>query len=226
MPWVQVPLLAALALGLAPGRAHAGEAWEHVTREEGITVTRHLAPGRTFPTFRAVGVVETAVWDVLAVLSDIGRYSEWQIGCAARQLKQDNEFERTAYVRLKAPWPVQDRDAVYRSTVVVALKPHPVVDVRFTAVKHPQAPPVKGVVRMETVRGHFKLTVLGPTRTMMDYQVDADPGGLIPSWLARRTTRRVPLDMIRSMRKRVKVTRGWYDARIKTWQEIAKTLPQ
>jgi hypothetical protein len=81
---IALPLLA-LVLA-APRPARAEPAWERVAHEDGITVTKRDVPGRGFPTFRGVGVVAAPVWDVLAVLSDVPRYPEWQVDCIASRL--------------------------------------------------------------------------------------------------------------------------------------------
>jgi len=47
---------------------------------------------------------------------------------------------------------------------------------------------------------------------------DADPGGLLPTWLATRATRWLPLRTLQGLRRQVKRTRGWYGARIKKWK--------
>jgi hypothetical protein len=219
--------LAPLLLALAASRAAAAPAWDIVAREDGVTVTRRDVPGRGFPTFRGVGVVEAPVWDVLAVLSDIPRYPAWQVNCVgARLVHLVSETDWYVYSRLHAPWPVSDRDALYHAMVHPAINRDGqlVVDIRFTAARLPQAPPVKGVVRMEKIRGFFRLTALSASRTLMDFEADADPGGRIPRWLAEYATKRIPLDTIRVMRTRVRQTRGWYEERIRRWKEMEAAL--
>jgi hypothetical protein len=217
--------LALAALVAAPGRAHAEEGWELVTREDGITVTKRDVPGRGFPTFRATGMVEAHVYDVLAVISDIPAYTKWQTNCiASRELKKLTETSFLVYTRTHAPWPVADRDAVYHATVHPTVKQKMIVEVRFSATKTDLQPPVKGVVRMEKMRGYFRLTELGPRRTLVDYHVDGDPGGLLPTWLAKLAVKRVPLDAIQGMRRRAAATRGQYDERIKKWKEMEAEL--
>ncbi|HEY3353254.1 MAG TPA: START domain-containing protein [Polyangia bacterium] len=214
-----------LLLAAVPARARADEPWERVLQEDGITVTKRDVPARGFPTFRAVGMIQAPLFDVLAIIGDVPRYPDWQVNCmAARQLKKINELEYLVYSRVHAPWPVADRDAVYHSNIHVDVRGNLVVDVRFRGVKSELAPPVKGVVRMEKIRGHFKLTAVAPDKTLMDYQVDADPGGAIPAWLAKWTSRRLPLDTIKTMRARVKKTRGSYAERIKHFQEMEREL--
>jgi hypothetical protein len=221
MLWLTRPLLALLLLA-APQAA--AQDWRHITSEDGIAVTAREVPGRGFPTFRGTGTIDASLWEVLAVLSDVSRHKEWMFRCAeARQLRKISEMEYIVYSRTDAPWPVSDRDAVFHSTVHPSLKDL-TIDVRFEAVQSPLMGPVKGVVRMTKLRGHYRLKALGENKTLMDYQADADPGGMLPGWLAKLATRRLPLDTIRSLRKRVKVTRGWYNERIKRWQMLEQEL--
>jgi hypothetical protein len=202
----------------------AGPKWKSVTREEGIAVMMREVPGRGFPTFRGVALIQAHLFDVLAVLSDIGRYTQWMDQCKeARLLKKINEQERIVYSVTNAPWPVADRDAVYYSKAHVDPK-RSVVDIRFHAVRSKRMPERDGIVRMTRLRGHFKLRALGEKITLIDYQVDADPAGSIPKWLAKIATKRLPLHTIRDLRKQVKRTRGWYRKRIKRWEEMRRKL--
>jgi hypothetical protein len=215
----------ALALALGPTVARAEEKWRVIVREEGITVATRDLPGRTFPLFRATGEVEASIWEAMAIISDVPRYVDWQANCTvARELRKVNESDYYIYTRTRAPWPVADRDAVYHATVHPGFRPRFVVEVRFESAKFDLQPPLKGVVRMDNTRGFFRLTEAGPRRTLVDYHVDSDPGGLLPTWLAKLAVRRVPLDAIKGMRKRAIATRGKYDERIKRWQAIAAEM--
>jgi hypothetical protein len=217
-----VLLVSPVAATAGPGNSN----WQYVTSADGIAVFAREVPGRGFPTFRGIGTVDSNVFDVLAVLSDIERYPLWTAGCKeARQLRKVSEREYLLYTRIDAPWPVADRDAVTRGVVYVDRK-NRVVNLRFAAIESPLKGPVKGVVRMMSFQGHYRLTVLGESKTLVDYEVDADPGGLVPKWLAKLTTRRFPLDTIRNLRKQAKKTsqERWYAERVKRWRVMEKDL--
>jgi hypothetical protein len=161
----------------------------------------------------------------MAIIHDVPRYVDWQANCkVARVLKKVSETEQLVYTRTWAPWPVADRDAIYRATVHVEFKPRFVVEFRFESATLDSVPPVKGLVRMQNTRGFFRLTELGPRRTSVDYHVDGDPGGMLPAWLAKMAVKRVPLEAIKGIRKRVIVTRGSYDDRIKRWKAMAAAM--
>jgi len=213
-----------VTLLLAAATADAAPGWNQILKEDGISISTREVPGRGFPTFRGVGVVYGNIFEVLAVLSDIKRYTEWLDACVdARLLRKINEREYVVYSRTDAPWPVSDRDAVNRSKVHVDLKRR-IINVKFRAVRSPLMGPVSGVVRMNRLRGHYKLTSISRNKTRVDYKVDADPGGLLPTWLAKIATKKLPLQTIKKLRKQVRRTRGWYNKRIKRWLGEAKQL--
>ena len=210
-------LLALTAVAL-PGTAGAASGWTVVGQEDGITVTTREVAGRDFPTFRGVGVVHANLFQVLAVLSDIKRHPEWlERAKDVRLVRKINELEHVVYGRTDAPWPVSDRDAVYRSRTHVDLA-RKTVTIRFWAARDRRVPRREGVVRMEQLRGHYRFIALDQRRTRVTYQVDADPGGLLPTWLATRATRWLPLRTLQGLRRQVRRTRGWYEARIKRWR--------
>lgn len=218
-------IIATAFLLLAASAAEAAAPkWKHILREDGVSVSTREVVGRSFPTFRGVGVVHANIFEVLAVLSDIKRYTEWQGSCAeARLLRKINEREYIVYSRTDAPWPVSDRDTVNRSKVHVDLKRR-IVNIKFRAIRTRLQGPVSGVVRMNKLRGHFKLTSLTRDKTKVDYKVDADPEGMLPTWLAKMATKKLPLETIKKLRQQVKRTRGWYNKRIKRWLSEAKEL--
>jgi hypothetical protein len=206
-----------VSLILATASEHAlGAKWKWVTDVDGIRVTKRNT-GRGFPTFRGAGIVETHLFQVLAVISDISRHPQWVYHCKdARLLRKIDDKNRIVYARTAALWPVADRDAVYRSRAVVNTRKREVL-IKFWAVSSNKMKRVKGVVRMVSLRGHYRLRALGKKRTYVEYQVDADPRGLIPKWMARIAVERLPLYTLQGLRKQTRRTKGRYDRRIRRW---------
>ena len=73
---------------------------------------------------------------------------------------------------------------------------------------------------MTRLRGYFRFKALGKDRTHVTYEVDADPQGSVPRWIARLATRTLPVGTIRNLRQQARRTRGWYDGWIRRWQAI------
>jgi hypothetical protein len=190
------------------------DGWAPVAEEDGIVITSRPSEHSPLPIFRGVGRVDAPLLEVLAVVTDAERHQEWIFSCSDSALvEQTSETTGIVYNRTDTPWPVPDRDVVLDSRVEVIDGEREVI-VRFAAIEHPKRPPTDGVVRMPYLRGHYHLWSEGDTRTRVEYQVDGDPGGTLPTWLAARGTRDMPLETLRALRTQLVRTRGTYDERI------------
>lgn len=188
--------------------------WTKVAEEDGIVVTSRPSEHSPLPVFRGEGLVDASLLEVLAVITDAERHHEWIFACSASALvAQTSAATGIVYNRTATPWPVPDRDVVLDSRVELVDGEREVV-VRFSATEHPDRPPHKGVVRMTYLEGHYHLWAEDATHTRVEYQVDSDPGGTLPTWLATRGTRDMPLETLRSLRLQLVRTRGLYEERI------------
>lgn len=205
----------------APQRTStAHEGWSRVAEEDGIAITSRPSDHSPLPVFRGMGRVDAPLLDVLAVISDAERHHQWVFSCSASALvAQTSDLTGVVYNRTKTPWPVPDRDVVLTSRIEV-LDGEREVRVRFTATEHPTRPPQDGVVRMTYLQGHYHLWAEDDTHTRVEYQVDSDPGGSLPTWLATRGTREMPLETLRGLRAQVVRTRGIYDERIASFRAM------
>jgi START domain-containing protein len=210
-PFVRASIIASLfaLYALTTGAATASAAdspWEPVSNKDGITVARRKVEGSNLKEFLGRGVIDAPITRVLAVIRDADRRGEWMPNCGGAYLVEENMTTRTqlAYFRTKAPWPVSDRDSVNRAEMLVQPDKHRVY-LPFEAIAVAKVPPVKGVVRMPFLRGHWILTpVEGGRATEAEYQVWANPGGSLPDWLANLASKTLPRETIAGLRRQVK----------------------
>lgn len=201
-----------------PTAGSTRDGWTRVTDEDGIEVTSRPSERSPLPIFRGVAVVEASVLEVLAVVTDAERHREWIFACSGSALvAQTSEVTGIVYNRTATPWPVPDRDVVLESRVDV-IDGERELRVSFVATTHPDRPPLDGVVRMTYLEGHYHLWAEDGGRTRVEYQVDSDPGGTLPTWLATRGTRDMPLETLRGLRAQLARTRGAYDERIEAFR--------
>ncbi|MDB4965820.1 MAG: Collagenase [Myxococcales bacterium] len=219
-------LAAAIVGGATNARADDGD-WEQVSNKDGILVQRRTVSGFKLKEFRGRGIVQAPIGRVLAVLLDASRRAEWMPSCADEHLVEQDLAARTqiSYHRTKAPWPVSDRDSVNRASMIVEADKHRVV-LPFEAIPFSKIPPVKGVVRMPFMRGHWILIpVDGGRATDTDYQVFADPGGSLPDWLANLASKTLPRETIAGLRKQAsKVEYTAFEAQIAAAPETKALL--
>jgi hypothetical protein len=195
-----------LALVSIAAAARADSAWERVSDKEGIVVERRSVDGSHLKEFLGRGVIDSPIAHVLAVIRDGNRRAEWMPSCGGSYVVEENLAARVqiAYHRTKAPWPVSDRDSVNRAQIFVEPDKHRIF-IPFEAISDARVAPVKGVVRMPSMRGHWILVPVESGRaTLVEYQVFADPGGRLPDWLANLASKTLPRETIAGLRRQVK----------------------
>lgn len=195
--------------------------WERHGTEDGVLLESRQVPDSSLPEFRGSTTLAATILEIAAIIDDLGRFCEWQKRCVgARQLQRTSDTERIFYTRTEAPWPLQDRDTVLRGKVA-GLGENQDIVVRFEHLHDPRFPPHPGVVRMPTLTGHFRMTRIDGDHTRVEYQVRADPGGMVPAWAARLSARQVPRDTLAGLRRHLPKVRGQYAAFIDKWRAPA-----
>ncbi len=195
--------------------------WEEVSDDDGVVVSMKAVEGRDLPIFRGVAVIDSSMIDIMAVLNDTEKATEWMANCAeSKILKRLGDFERIVYNRTDSPWPVSDRDVVIQSKTDINVEKR-TIHVKFWSIKSPLKGEVEDVVRMPRLKGHYKFKALSRTRTRVEYQVDADPGGSLPDWLAESATEDLPRKTLLGLAERAKKTSkdGTYKEFVAKWTE-------
>lgn len=193
--------LACALLWLGAGPVQASDGWKLALERDGVRVEQQEVPGRGLPVFRARGRIAAPLEDVLAVILDVERHPEWMPRCdEIRVLERREPLGADFYVRMGMPWPVSDRDAVLTSDTTRPSAEESLT--RFRLGDQARVAPVSGVVRMPTLDGHYALHAVDASTTHVEYRVDADPGGMIPDWLAARAATDDPLHTLLNLRAR------------------------
>ena len=184
--------------------------WTPLFEEEGIEVSMYLPAGRDLPVFRAQGVFSENLYEILAVLDDVPRHTQWMVRMAeSREVEKTGDLDRVLYNRFDVPWPVSDRDSLVRIQAIFNQKKQE-ADVVFTRVVHSGMPELEGVVRIPKMESLAKLRFLSEKRTEVTYVLDIDPGGTIPTWLVKWIIKRIPLKLLRQLKQQINDTRGQY----------------
>ncbi|MFO0726326.1 MAG: START domain-containing protein [Myxococcota bacterium] len=194
------------------GLLAADPGWKQSGRADGVTSWVRDDPQGGVPSLRGEVEIEAALFDVLGVLHDVDQSCAWTPDCReARRIKDLSRFSSLIYLRTKCPWPVQDRDAVIETAVEI--KPDGrAARASFRAVELPEVPPVAGVVRMRVSDGSYYLAALGPQKTRVRYELRSDPGGSVPTGVARKVLEQLPHDALLALKRRAESQRGAYAA--------------
>ena len=202
-------LLAAAVAGAGDGARRAAQGRRRVAEDQGVGRHRRRAARRTAAR-RSRSSAARRRWRRRSRPSSPcsatcrARPSGWTRATARTRCEGISDSEKVVYNRTHAPWPVADRDAVLHN-VASFDEAGRKVELDFWTVADGKEPPVKGVVRMPFLRGHW---ILWPssdgTTTRVEYQVHANPGGSLPDWLVNYVSRDLPYKTIEGLRAQVK----------------------
>jgi len=207
-------ILAAVLCAASPAAA-----WRKVGVDKGVTIYDEPDSDRVVPRFKGVTTIDAPMYQLLAILADMERAPEWNSKLIVSDvLERKSDLDLRFYWRFEAPWPVDDRDGVLQSQVT---HDGDALVAAFRTVSGPERPSPDGVTRFGWLRGHFRFTPLGPSRTRVEHLVDADPSGMIPSWLVQFVTKNIPVESLSGLRRQAAKTQGQYDAFIQRNQPPA-----
>ncbi len=199
--------------------AWADGKWQRLGQEDGILLEIREIPGQDFPELRGTTVMPVNSWQVLSVIADLNRTCLWTARCAeSKELSRTSEFDRLFYSRTSAPFPVSHRDGVLHGMFVGDLAQGTDMAIKFDSVASPLMPARDGVVRMTTLRGHYRIWAIDEHSSRVEFVVHADPMGWLPTWLVRRMATGVPRDTLAGLRKQAVKMIGKYDDQIQRWR--------
>ncbi len=186
----------------APAVTVSEPAWELTSDEDGIKVYRREIEGSSIVEFKGETVIPATVAKIAEVLTDTPRKYEWVDRIhTAKDIALISPTERIEYNRTKAPWPVKDRDFVFKASGEVIAKDRTLV-VTIKSVEHNAMPEQDCCVRGELKNSTYTLKALGDgSETRITVQIHADPKGSVPTWIVNMIQKSWPRKTLQALRE-------------------------
>lgn len=177
-----------------------GQEWNLVKTADGIDVYTRENPNSSFNAFRAEMTLETTIEEIEYILKNLDKYKDvFPDTEELTILKRINENKHIQYSHTDAPWPVSDRDGVFEVTFEKSPSDGSLVS---TARALPTYIPEKnGIVRIQKSTSSWQAMPKENGKIQIMYEVEAEPGGNIPEWLANSTVSELPYNTFVNLRK-------------------------
>ncbi len=156
--------------------------WELKKNQEGVKVYTKSNANSPFDLLMAECEVNAGINQMLALIYDVSRHTEWVYNSVQSVLiKKNSTYDIIYYGETYAPWPVSNRDLVIHLT---AFTDSITGICNITAISEPKLKAlVKGKIRIPRSVSKWKLIPINKQTTRVIYTLDIDPGGSLPSWL-------------------------------------------
>ncbi|QQS30140.1 MAG: START domain-containing protein [Sphingobacteriales bacterium] len=189
-------LIVFLLLGIG---ATNKSSWQLAKEKDAIKVFTRPSSLGNLKDSKGVVQVKASVDDVVELLRKFDGYTKWMYKCSeSKLLKQVSETEYYVYTVTDAPWPVSDRDLI--SKVIAEKKADGTVSFKLTGVKD-FIPEKSDKVRVPRFSGLWQASPKPNGMVEIIYQLESDPGGSLPDWLANSTATDIPYYTLLEMKK-------------------------
>ncbi|MFJ3076036.1 START domain-containing protein [Pseudomonas sp. NPDC087029] len=177
--------------------ALADDGWNLAYDREGIRVYLSGAADSPYQQFRGVSTIKASVRTLVDLQENLRVACKWLYACDQMRLVGVDGDSTWVYLTTNLPWPTLPRDIILKVTTE-----------RLddgTLVRHLSAEPNKlpeepGLIRVQHLNGEWVMKPLGERETEVTYQLQADPAGDVPGWLANRFVVDAPVVTLRTLR--------------------------
>ena len=197
---IRAMVVSMLVLLLPTGPAFADRAV--VLVEDGITVEEESRPGSDLPRLTGTTQMTATPARIAAWLNAPHTFTEWQHNCEEARFVIGPNGDQFTYNRIASPWPVSDRDVVLKSERTDGDDGS--IRIVFRSTDDVKVPVPRGAIRMVSLVGSYTLKPVDGG-THVEYKVDSDPGGSLPSWLVRQAAKDLPYFTLKNLRARAEV---------------------
>lgn len=175
--------------------------WKLASNQHGVQVYTQSVAGQDLKNFRAIVTVNAPMQQVVATLMNGDQMPEWFYNVLESKPVETRLAGSYRYLWIKSPWPATDRDAVVKVNLVQDPK---TLKLSIAATAVPTLLPVHpDRVRIPRMQSGWTITPLGKSRTQIQLDGNADPGGRIPVVVANIVVSMMPKITMRQLKVRV-----------------------
>jgi hypothetical protein len=188
--------LLGLGLILSLGLNAQNSNWQLKKNKAGIKVYTRMVEGFALDEFKGEMVLNTSLNQVKALIKNAAQMPEWVPDCKeAKLLKKEGESQ-IHYSITTVPFPLDNRDAIIRYDYITNTK-----GLKITLNGLPDyLPKNDGLVRIPFLQGFYLLEEINANQIKITYQVQANPGGSIPTWMANTFAVDNPFNTLKNLR--------------------------
>ena len=187
------------SLFLAVMTCTVAQDWNLVKSAEGIDVYTRDNPNSNFNAFRAEMTVLSTVSEIEYILKNLDKYKHvFPDTEELIILKRINQNKHIQYSHTNAPWPVSDRDGVFEVSIEVNDSDGSLYSKAKALPDY--IPEKQGIVRIQKSTSSWRVVPKANGKIHITYEVEAEPGGNIPEWLANSAASELPFDTFKNLK--------------------------
>ena len=173
--------------------------WEIATEKKGIKVYTRLAKDSDFKEFKAEVIIDAPINQLSETILKIEDYPTWCYKTQTTKLLEKKDNAVYFYFISDGPPMIKKREAYYLYQRRIDEKSK-VVTISMTTFETKNPVP-SNLIRVPVSNGTWTLTPITASKTKVIFEMQAEPGGSIPSWLANLVVVESPLVTLNGLRQ-------------------------
>jgi hypothetical protein len=183
--------------------------WKKIRDSAGITSWARTNSRCSVDEVRTEGIIDAPMSVVEAILRDIPAQKEFMFLCDDAKKIELPDYPNTVdsfstYFQQGLPWPLSDRFGLGRITFTIDKATDRIV-ARGIAIKADYTLPKSGMVEMPVGDVTWTLKFEGENKTLLTYQLLADPGGNLPSAVVGMLLKNLGVTTLKNIRNLAKL---------------------
>jgi len=171
--------------------------WSKSMDKDGIIVYKRKLEDKRFSEILAVTTMNGSVEKFKSLITNVDGYIHWITDCkSAEIIDQSNANEITYHMKLKVPFPFENRDIVQQINLTESPD-----KLEVTISNQPdKIPREKKYERMIEAFGTWTIEAINESEVSIKFQYYADPSGEIPAWLVNAFIVKSPHQTLKNLR--------------------------
>jgi hypothetical protein len=182
------------------------DGWTLISHEDGFRIESQPIPGHRLQAYRAKGILQAPIEQILEVLSDVAAADTWIPDLVRQQVVTEvSPLELITLSVYTVPFPFADRELLLRNHLRFD-RERGGLTAEAVSIDHPEVPVADQRVRAHMFSGKTWLRPLSADRTEAEFVLMVEPRGRIPTFLADFGIRRMPLKLLKALEYRAQIS--------------------
>ncbi len=187
-----------LFIALSLTKIHAQDKWKLAKNEDGITVYVGAVANSDYFAFKALMSVKTSKTEIIKILKDVNKYSEWFAFTASTKLISQSTNEQFFFMETDYPWPYSNECMNYKM-IFEQLQDNK-LKISITGMS-------KNVNCDYTLKKASGFILLEPDSKSdyikITYYFHSEPSQSIPTWLINPMIHEMPFQTFKALAKKL-----------------------
>ena len=183
-----------------PYALFAQNSWVLQKEKDGIKISNRHSDTSPFNDVRVEADLPGNLDQLAGILLDVNKYTDWAYATRKSQLiKQLGPSKLIYYSEIDLPWPATDR-YFYAGFEIKKDPAGKSMEVFSSSINY-EGPIPKDMVKVPYSRGNWKVTQVSKKLIHVDYTLELNPGGSLPSWVINLFSTKGPLETFENIRE-------------------------